>query len=81
MKKWIFALATGAFFLLPSCNKGPSCPAYNGLHSTGTPTYAIKKDGEKAGDNKKEIEKQKDDELGKPPKRKNAYSLFPQGMR
>ncbi len=79
MKKWIFALILGAFVVLPSCKKGPSCPAYGGLHSKGTPTYATTKD--KTGDNKKEIEKQKDQELAKPPKRKNAYSLFPQGMR
>lgn len=79
MKKYLIALVLGAFIALPSCKKGPSCPAYGGLHSKGAPTYATTE--EKTGNNKKDIEKRKEDELAKPPKRKNAYSLFPKGMR
>lgn len=67
---------------LASCRKGPHCPAYDSVHTSKDYGYNPNNANRAKTDNKGDIEKRKDAELNaKPPKRKNAYSLFPKGMR
>jgi hypothetical protein len=83
MKKLIF-FSLGIFLIgsASSCkSKGPSCPAYNSVHNTKDYGYNPNNAARKKEDNKKDVEKRKEAELdGKPPKRSNAYSLFPKGV-
>lgn len=67
-------------FALSSCNKGPSCPAYQSLHTDKTYAYTPSDPNKDPKNNKKEVEKKKREQL-KPKKYKKPYSLFPGGVR
>ena len=65
-----------------ACRKQATCPAYNSVHTNKNYGYNPNNAKRAKEDNKKDIEKRKDAELNaKPPKRSNAYSLFPKGVR
>lgn len=70
-----------------ACKKGPSCPAYDSVHNSKNNPHNPNNPKRTAENNKKEIEKQKkaelegNDEKSLKKKRKEAYSLFPKGMR
>lgn len=88
MKSYIKILGICCLLLgAVACKKGPSCPAYDSVHNSKNNPYNPNNPKRTAENNKKEIEKQKkaelegNDEKSLKKKRKEAYSLFPKGMR
>ena len=79
---FIFVIALILSGTVSSCNKGPSCPAYNSVHNSKNYGYNPNNAARAEENNKQDIEKRRDAELkGKGNKRKKrSYSLFPKGM-
>ena len=79
----LLALLIACVSILASCHKGPVCPAYNSVHNSKNYAYNPNNTARAQEDNKKDIEKRKDDELkgSKSKRRRQPYSLFPKGVR
>jgi hypothetical protein len=80
-------IITLALFLTISCQRAPSCPAYNSVDPSQKNLRMSKEKfmnpvlTEKPEDNKKKVEKQKKADLKAPRRGKQPYNLFPSYMR
>jgi hypothetical protein len=91
----LFFLLLSLIFVMGSCQrKGASCPAYTGidpnpLFSDGSNSAHMSKEKfvnaevkpKTPEDNKKEVEKRKNDQMNKKYNRKKSTNLFPSYMR
>jgi hypothetical protein len=63
-----------------SCNRGASCPAYEGLDPGRGNSNNPNSEAQKTGNNKKDVEKKKKEQLNARYNTKKSSSLFPKHM-
>lgn len=80
MKRLMIILGLITIFGTTACNQGPSCPAYNSVHSTKDYGYNPNNAARAKKNNKADIEAKRKAQLGPKSAKRGKSSLFPKGV-